>query len=61
MDGRRRMQMVAEHADLILASEPTIHTWAVHFEAQMRRGKIRRLLCAGYLHWTRAWHDTGWF
>jgi hypothetical protein len=55
------MQMVEEHANLILASEPTIHTWAVHFETQMRRGKIRRLLYAGYLHWTSGWHDTGWY
>jgi hypothetical protein len=58
MDERRRTQMVEEHADLILASEPGMHAYAVYFEAQMRRGKIRRLLYAGYLHWTQSCFDS---
>jgi hypothetical protein len=50
MTGRQRMQLVEERADLILASKPDEHEFVVHFESQMRRGKIRRLL---YTHFVR--------
>jgi hypothetical protein len=45
---------VEERADLILASDLGVHAYAVHFEAQMRRGRIRRLLYASYVFWARA-------
>jgi len=46
MSGRRRKELVAANADLILASELSAHAYAVHFEAQMRGGKVRQLLYA---------------
>jgi hypothetical protein len=54
MTGRRRTQLAEQRADLILASEPGLHAYAVHFEAQMRRGTIRRVLYASYLHFACA-------
>ena len=54
MTGRRRTQLVAERADLILTSELDAHAYVVHFEAQMRRSMIRRLLRASYLHFARS-------
>jgi hypothetical protein len=46
MSGRRRKELVAANADLILASELSAHAYAIHFEAQMRGGKVRQLLHA---------------
>jgi hypothetical protein len=46
MSGRRRKEPVAANADLILASELSAHPYAVHFEAQMRGGKVGQLLYA---------------
>jgi hypothetical protein len=54
MTGKRHTQLVKEHADLILSSEPDIHAYMIHFEAQLRRNKIRRLLYASYLEFIRA-------
>jgi hypothetical protein len=54
MSGRRRKELVAANADLILASELSAHAYVVHFEAQMRGGKVRRLLHASYMHVARA-------
>jgi hypothetical protein len=54
MTGRRRTQLAEERADLILASKLGVNLYAVHFEAQVCRGKIRRLLYASYVHWARA-------
>jgi len=45
--------MVEVRADLILSGEESAAAYAIHFEAQMRRGAIRRLLCAGYIRFAR--------
>jgi ribosomal protein S27AE len=42
------------NADLILASELSAHAYAVHFEAQMRGGKVHRLLRASCMFIARA-------
>ncbi|HTZ27813.1 MAG TPA: hypothetical protein VMC83_27690 [Streptosporangiaceae bacterium] len=49
MTGRRRISLVEARADLILGGEPTAEAYAAHFEAQMRRGAVRKVLCIGYL------------
>lgn len=54
MTGRRPTKLAEQRADLILASEASRHAYATHFETQMRRGTIRRLLYASYLHLARA-------
>jgi hypothetical protein len=54
MSGRRRKELVAANADLILASELSVRAYVVHFEAQMRDGKARRLLYASCMHIARA-------
>lgn len=38
----------------ILDSEPAARAYAIHFETQLRRGRIRRLLSACYRHFSRA-------
>jgi hypothetical protein len=50
---RQRNKLVEVRADLILADEATIEAYAVHFEAQMRRSKVRTLL-SGYLRFARS-------
>jgi hypothetical protein len=50
----RRKESVAANADLILASELSAHAYLVHFEAQMRGGKVRRLLYASCTYIARA-------
>jgi hypothetical protein len=47
-------KLVRERADRILDSELTAKAYAIHFETQLRRGRIRRLLYIGYLHFSRA-------
>jgi hypothetical protein len=54
MSDRRRKELVAANADLILASELSAHAYVVHFEAQMRGGKMRRLLHASSIYIARA-------
>lgn len=55
MTGRRRTQIVEERADLILANKLDEDAYSAHFEAQMRRGKIRRrLLYASYVYFVQA-------
>jgi hypothetical protein len=44
--------LVAARADLILSGQAGAH--AARFEAQVRRGTIRRLLQATYVHAVRA-------
>jgi hypothetical protein len=36
-----------------LADEPAVEAYTLHFEAQMRRGKVWRLLSASWVHF--AW------
>jgi hypothetical protein len=54
MTGRRRTQLAEQRADLILASEPGLHAYMGHLQAQIHRGKIRRLVYANYLHFACA-------
>lgn len=53
MDGRRDDELVEARAELILAGELSIEAYGRHFETQMRGGRIRRLLHAGFLHFAR--------
>ncbi|MGD0928396.1 MAG: hypothetical protein ABR926_24750 [Streptosporangiaceae bacterium] len=53
MTRRQRNELVTAHADLILADEPAVEAYTLHFEAQMRRGKVWRLLSASWVHF--AW------
>jgi hypothetical protein len=54
MTGGRHTEIVEARADLILCGEGSAEAYTVHFEAQMRRGTIRRLLCAAYACFARA-------
>lgn len=54
MTRRQRSQLVAVRAEFILADEPTVQACMLHFEAQLRRGRLRRLLAASYIHFARA-------
>ena len=54
MTRRQRDELVAVRADLILADEPAVEAYMLHFEAQLRRGKVRKLLYASYVHFARA-------
>ncbi len=54
MTGRQRNNFVEARADLILGGEVAAETYAVHFEAQMHRGKIRKALYVSYLHFACA-------
>jgi hypothetical protein len=47
-------KLVKERADRILDSALTARAYAIHFETQLRRGRIRRLLYIGYLQFSRA-------
>jgi hypothetical protein len=50
----QRDKLVQERADLILGGDATVQAYATHFEIQMRRGRIRKLLCSSYRHFSRA-------
>jgi hypothetical protein len=54
MTRRQRSVAVEARADLILADKPSAKAYATHFEAQMHRGKVRRLLVTSYLWFVRA-------
>jgi hypothetical protein len=54
MNGRRDTELVEARADLILVDKLSAKAYGLHFETQMRRGRIRRLLYAGCLHFARA-------
>jgi hypothetical protein len=47
-------KLVKERADRILDSELTAGAYAIHFESQLRRGRVRKLLYIGFLHFSRA-------
>jgi hypothetical protein len=49
MTGRRRNNLVESRADLILGDELAAEEYAVHFEAQMHRGEVRKVLYISYL------------
>jgi len=50
---RQRDQLVAVRAEFILTDEPAVQAYMLHFERQLRRGKLRRLLYAGSMHFLR--------
>jgi hypothetical protein len=54
MTRRQRNNLVEARADLILGGEFTIEEYAVHFETQLHRGIVRKLLYNSYLHFARA-------
>jgi hypothetical protein len=54
MTRRQRNELVAVRADLILADEPAAEEYKLHFEGQLRRGKVRRFLYASYVLYARA-------
>ena len=54
MTGGQRSEAVEARADLILSGEATAEAFAGHVKAQLRRGMIRRLLYAGYVHFARS-------
>jgi hypothetical protein len=54
MTRRQHSELVAANADLILADKPSIEAFAAYFEAQIPRGKARRLLCSSYRWLARA-------
>ncbi len=51
---RQRNKLVEARAELISADELAAEAFAVHFKAQMRRRKVRRLLHTSYIHFARA-------
>ena len=54
MNRRRDSELIEARADLILVDELSAKVYGLHFETQMRRGRIRRLLYATCLHFARA-------
>jgi hypothetical protein len=61
MTHRQRNIAVEARADLILTDERSVDAYAAYFEAQMHRGKVRRLLWAVYLRFARAAPPQGIF
>jgi hypothetical protein len=53
MTRRQRNNLVEARADLILGGEFTVEEYAVHFETQMHRGIVRKILHNSYLHLAR--------
>jgi hypothetical protein len=51
---RQRNKLVEVRADLILADEATTEAYVVHFEGQMRRSKMRKLLYASFLQFAHS-------
>ncbi len=49
MTRRQRTELVEVRADLILGGGCTAGEYALHFETQMHRGKLRRLLDKCYV------------
>jgi hypothetical protein len=50
----QRDELVKERAEAILGSEPTVGAYAVHFDTQLRRGRLRALLYRSYIRFSRA-------
>jgi hypothetical protein len=51
---RQRNKLVEVRADLILTDEVTAEAYAMHFESQMHRSKVRKLLYASFLQFARS-------
>lgn len=54
MTRSQRSKLVAAHADLILGGDFAIEEYAVHFETQMHRSMVRKVLDNSHLHFARA-------
>ena len=54
MTRRQRNNLVEARADLILGGEFTFEEYALHFETQMHRGMVRKILYNSYIHFARA-------
>jgi hypothetical protein len=50
---RQRNTLVEVRAALILADEVTAEAYAVHFDSQMNRSKVRKLLYTSFLQFAR--------
>jgi len=50
---RDRNKLVEVRADLIFADEVTTEAYAAHFETQMHRSMMRKLLYTSYLQFAR--------
>jgi hypothetical protein len=53
MTRRQRNELVEARVDLILADGLTIEAYAIHFETQMHRSVLHKLLHACYLHFAQ--------
>jgi hypothetical protein len=51
---RQRNKLVEVRADLILADEATTEAYVMHFEAQMRRSRMRKLLYTSFLQFAHS-------
>jgi hypothetical protein len=56
---RQRNKLVEVRADLILADEVSSEAYVIHFESQMRRSKVRKLLYTSFLQFARSGAMTG--
>ena len=54
MNRKRNTELIEARADLILVDELSAKVYGLHFESQMRRGRIRQLLYASCLYFARA-------
>jgi hypothetical protein len=54
MTRSQRTKVVEARADLILAVESATGEYALHFETQLRRSAVRRILYQVYLHFARS-------
>ena len=54
MTSRQRDQLVEARADLILADKLTSEAYLVYFEAQIHRGKLRKLFDSSYAKFARS-------
>ena len=54
MTRSQRTKLVESRADLILAGESATEEYALHFETQLRRSAVRRILFHAYLYFARS-------
>ena len=54
MTRSQRTRLVESRADLILAGESATEDYALHFDTQLRRSAVRRILFHAYLYFARS-------
>ena len=54
MTRSQRTKLVESRADLILAGESATEDYALHFDTQLRRSAVRRILFHAYLYLARS-------